>query len=739
MAAAKTEAAQLAKMEAGGEAPLPPGWKQQVTPDGQVYYFNTKTRESSYTRPTAQPHQAPIATPTAPAPAAAASKKAVARKRIGKTKWFVVRASDNSLFYFNKATKKSAYTLPDELKAEAIPQLEEVAVAEEPAAKKAKQDDGHTGLLPNPALLPTGPSTQQPHQLATPQQAPPPPPPPHMMQHMPPRPPMPPPPHLQQQQQMQQQMQQHMQQQPNLPPRPPMPPAPPPPPHGAPPPYQPGWRPGAPPHARPPPPPHHHHHHHHHRPPPPHHRPPYPPHPHAFRPPPHLHYHHHHHQQQQPAKPKGPSLADKQNEFKKVLAARNVSAFALWDTIRMEVEDEPSFKALTEKQAKSAFNKYQSSKLEEEKSAVMSKAAETKKAFRELMEEANVDEKTTWISFKTRWQEDSRFKAIGKEKEREAAFREYVEELHEKDRTKAKQRETNKKAAFAAYEDLRVTRRDSFRALRRRIREDERCKDIDEADLEAWFWEYQDKLGSGGVSAIQQREAAVAEERRRLERDMQRASRNLQRGEGRDTFNTLLANKIRSHQVSWEDAVPAMEGDPLWSMVHLSDADKQQLFHEHQAALRARARAGYAAALDTVLEKYGDDITFEDVPPIIEGDPRVTNFSSSHEELETEFNRYVIERKERLVEDFKALLRETKCITHKSWEKVKEHMVDSPHMKEIQDYLEHDKRYHLLENDPTTRAQLLVDYMQELQRRGTPPPPTASNPNEEQRPDVTAL
>eukprot|EP00043_Microstomoeca_roanoka_P016049 m.161668 g.161668 ORF g.161668 m.161668 type:complete len:134 (-) comp16379_c0_seq3:144-545(-) len=111
-------------------------------------------------------------------------------------------------------------------------------------------------------------------------------------------------------------------------------------------------------------------------------------------------------------------------------------------------------------------------------------------------------------------------------------------------------------------------------------------------------------------------------------------------------------------------------------------------------------------------------------------------------EREEEFQRFKVERQAHLIEDFKQLLRETKCITHKSWATVSEHanMVDSPHMKEIQEYLEHDKRYHMLEYDPVTRATLLVEYMHELEARGTPPPPTASNPEEERKkkPQISA-
>ena len=105
----------------------------------------------------------------------------------------------------------------------------------------------------------------------------------------------------------------------------------------------------------------------------------------------------------------------------------------------MEVEDDERFKALTSKQAKSAFAKYQESKLHEEKTAVLSKTSEALSAFRSLMQEAAVTKDTTWMEFKTQWQGDARFKAVAKEKDREAAFRSFVQDLHDKERQRSKE------------------------------------------------------------------------------------------------------------------------------------------------------------------------------------------------------------------------------------------------------------------------------------------------------------
>lgn len=68
---------------------------------------------------------------------------------------------------------------------------------------------------------------------------------------------------------------------------------------------------------------------------------------------------------------------------------------------------------------------------------------------------------------------------------------------------------------------------------------------------------------------------------------------------------------------------------------------------------------------------------------------------------------------------------ETKLITHKSNALVEE---NESHMKEIEEMLEKDKRYLVLEHIPDERRDILKAYLVELEKRGPPPPPTACDP-----------
>merc|ERR1719239_1900256 len=101
-----------------------------------------------------------------------------------------------------------------------------------------------------------------------------------------------------------------------------------------------------------------------------------------------------------------------------------------------------------------------------------------------------------------------------------------------------------------------------------------------------------------------------------------------------------------------------------------------------------------------------------DIKKNIREDPRYNKFSSSEKKCEKEFY---------------AWLQETKVITYKSLDLIKEK--EGNHMEEIEEILTKDSRYHVMEPLNDDRADILMSYLEELERKGMPPPPTASEPN----------
>jgi transcription elongation regulator 1 len=69
---------------------------------------------------------------------------------------------------------------------------------------------------------------------------------------------------------------------------------------------------------------------------------------------------------------------------------------------------------------------------------------------------------------------------------------------------------------------------------------------------------------------------------------------------------------------------------------------------------------------------------------------------------------------------------ETKLINHKSLKLVQE---NEQHIREIEEILKKDRRYLVLDYMPDERTKLIVTYLEDLDKRGPPPPPTASEPS----------
>ncbi|KAL3197435.1 hypothetical protein MRX96_053897 [Rhipicephalus microplus] len=74
--------------------------------------------------------------------------------------------------------------------------------------------------------------------------------------------------------------------------------------------------------------------------------------------------------------------------------------------------------------------------------------------------------------------------------------------------------------------------------------------------------------------------------------------------------------------------------------------------------------------------------------------------------------------------DFRELLKETKTITFKSKKQIEENVI----LQRLLVYVKKDKRYLVLGCIPDERRKLLMAYVEDLDRRGPPPPPTASEP-----------
>lgn len=128
--------------------PLPAGWSEHTAPDGRTrYYYNSNTKESTYTRPSFAPLPQGAGMnggQSNPEPKEKKKKKEKPKQKvpIPDTTWVRVTTSEGNVFYFETESKKSEWTIPDEIKDEvaAMEKAEQEEKAREESEKKAKEE-----------------------------------------------------------------------------------------------------------------------------------------------------------------------------------------------------------------------------------------------------------------------------------------------------------------------------------------------------------------------------------------------------------------------------------------------------------------------------------------------------------------------------------------------------------------------------------------------------------------------
>ncbi|KAI0321822.1 hypothetical protein OF83DRAFT_1097403 [Amylostereum chailletii] len=120
--------------------PLPLGWTEHLGPQGQPYYYNSQTQQSTYVRPLPT-----FAAPPQPQATPAKKEKPVSKTAIPGTGWMRVTTTQGNTFYTHKAKKLSVWVVPDEIK-EAVAAVERREGEEKTAVEAVKQEEARRAV-----------------------------------------------------------------------------------------------------------------------------------------------------------------------------------------------------------------------------------------------------------------------------------------------------------------------------------------------------------------------------------------------------------------------------------------------------------------------------------------------------------------------------------------------------------------------------------------------------------------
>ncbi|XP_066573145.1 transcription elongation regulator 1 isoform X2 [Amia ocellicauda] len=434
-------------------------------------------------------------------------------------------------------------------------------------------------------------------------------------------------------------------------------------------------------------------------------------------------------------------LEARMKQFRDMLLERGVSAFSTWEKELHKIVFDPRYLLLNPKERKQVFDQYVKTRAEEERKEKKNKIMLAKEEFRRMMEEAKLSPRTTFSEFASKHAKDLRFKAIEKMKDREAMFTEFMIALRKKEKEDSKSRgEKVKHDFYELLSDHHIDGQLRWSKVKDKLESDHRYKAVESSAMrEELFKQYVEKQAKNLDSdkekelerqarieaSLREREREVQKARSEQTKEIDREREQHKREEAIQHFRALLSDMVRSSDVSWSDTRRTLRKDHRWESASLLERDeKEKLFNEHIEALTKKKKEHFRQLLDET-SSITLTTTWKEVKKIIKEDPRCIKFSSSDRKKQREFEDYIKDKYITAKADFRTLLKETKFITYRSRKLIQE---SDQHLKDTEKILQNDKRYLVLDCVPEERRKLIMAYIEDLDRRGPPPPPTASEP-----------
>ncbi|PHU11735.1 Pre-mRNA-processing protein 40B [Capsicum chinense] len=220
------------------------------------------------------------------------------------------------------------------------------------------------------------------------------------------------------------------------------------------------------------------------------------------------------------------------NAFKALLESANVESDWTWEqTMRIIINDKRYGALKTLGERKQAFNEYLMQRKKQEAEERRLRQRKAKDEFTKMLEESKeLTSSTRWSKAVTMFEDDERFKAVEREADREDLFRNYLVDLQKKERSKAQEEYRRNRLEYKQFlETCGFIKVDTqWRKVQDLLEDDERCLRLEKLDRLEIFQEY-----------IRDLEKEDEEPRKLQKEQLRRAERK-----NRDAFRKMMEEHI---------------------------------------------------------------------------------------------------------------------------------------------------------------------------------------------------
>lgn len=444
-------------------------------------------------------------------------------------------------------------------------------------------------------------------------------------------------------------------------------------------------------------------------------------------------------------------MRQKRDDFRALMESAHLHGKSSFSEFAQKFGKDERFRVIEKiRERESLFNEFIVEVRKREKEEKQNRKEQTRKEFIAMLRErSDINRHSRFSDLRKRLEGDIRYKAITEQHDREEMFEDHIRMLkEEKRRAKEKEKEKdskdrNSRSEHKNYrksiersrdERSRSNDRESGRNAKVNNNEDgtanlannegddegEECNTSDEDEIERQQKERDRKLRA--EASIKEREKEVQRTLATHLRDRDKERQHHQRDEAIRHFNALLVDLVRNADLTWKEVKKLLKKDHRWELIAMLDRDdRERLFNEHLANLVRKKRDKFREMLEEIpsLELTSQ---WKEIKKLIRDDPRYLKYNSS-ERGEREFRDFIRDKTTNAKLAFRELLQECKFLTHKSLELYRE---NSNHLREVENILQNDRRYLVLHHIAPERTQMILGHLEDLQKRGPPPPPTAS-------------